>query len=442
LRDKGSYRFETHLQRKSGQIFPVEITANIMNFDGKDHYFAYGRDISARARAEEKRRELEIQLLQAQKMEAIGTLAGGIAHDFNNILSSVLGFAELVKLDIQENDLELRSNIEEVITAGIRAKDLVRHILTFSRHTEVDKGPLRIWPLIEEVLKFLKASLPRSIEIKTKIDDYKVTVFGDSTQFHQIMMNLCTNAAHAMQTDGGVLEICLEKAIFSENEAHIYDNLKPGDYLMLSVSDTGHGISEEKLDRIFDPFFTTKERGEGTGLGLSVVHGIIKDMQGAISVASEPGKGTTFQILLPIYKGAAKLDTLTPEKELQKGRGRILFVDDEESICESTRMILTKIGYHVTTLTDSVKALELFASDPEAFDLIITDLGMPKMNGLELSKQILGKKANVPILLCTGFSEGITQDVLQNIGIKEMVMKPLIATELADIVKDAMNPDN
>jgi PAS domain S-box-containing protein len=439
LREQGSYRFETRMRKKNGQVFPVEISANILKFERKDHFFAYGRDISEKISAEEKRKKLENQLRQAQKMEAIGTLAGGIAHDFNNILSSVLGFAELVKYDIPENELELKDNIEEVINAGLRAKDLVQHILTFSRHSEVNKRPLRIGPLIKETIKFLRASLPASIEIQTKINEYKTAIYGDTAQIHRVIMNLCTNAAHALRAEGGVLEIHLEKTVLSENEIVVYDDLKPGDYLELRVSDSGHGIPAEKIDRIFDPFFTTKERGEGTGLGLSVVHGIVKEMQGTIHVESTPGKGATFQVLLPIYKGSVKLDAIHREKELPKGKGRILFVDDEESICLATSMVLQKLGYAVSTMTESLKALKLFVSDPDAFDLIITDLGMPKMDGIELSRQILDKRPGVPILLCTGFSGGVTQETLRDTGIHAMVMKPLIATELADVVKSAIS---
>jgi CheY-like chemotaxis protein len=242
-----------------------------------------------------------------------------------------------------------------------------------------------------------------------------------------------------MKTEGGVIEIQLDKAVLAESEITEYDDWEPGDYIRLKITDTGCGIPAEKIDRIFDPFFTTKERGEGTGLGLSVVHGIVKEMRGTIHVHSEPDKGTTFQVLLPSYTGAVKLDLIDREKELPKGKGRILFVDDEKNIGVAVSMMLQRLGYEVTTMTESPEALQLFASDPQAFDLIITDLGMPEMNGIELSKRILEKRPDVPILLCTGFAENITPEDVHEIGIRGMVMKPPIATELADIVKSTIN---
>ena len=396
------------------------------------------RDITERKHAEEDKKNLMAQLQQAQKMESIGTLAGGIAHDFNNILSSIMGFAGLVKQDLFEHDSELMSNIDQVIIAGHRATDLVQHILTFSRHSEIDKKPLLVSLLIKEAIKFLRASLPASIEIKTNIRCKDATILADATQIHQVVMNLCTNATQAMKKKGGVLTICLEKKTLTVGDILESDAVKPGDYLKLSVSDTGHGIPDECINRIFEPFFTTKKKGAGTGMGLSVVHGIIKEMGGTITVESEPGKGSAFHVMIPMHKTIPVHDTIAHDEIIQKGKGHVLYVDDEKSILSYADKVLQRAGYKVTTVNDSLDALVLFKSDPKAFDIVITDLGMPKMDGLEFSKRILMERPGIPIILSTGFSRGITQEHLDKIGIHKMIMKPVIVSALIETIKSAI----
>ncbi len=430
VKSKSYMILEGEHKRKNASTFPIEMNVKFIAYAEKKYIVAVARDIT-------DRKKLEGQLRQAQKMESIGTLAGGIAHDFNNILTSVLGFADLAKMNLATGK-DLEKDLDEVIKAGLRARDLVKHILTFSRSSDIQKISIEIRPLIKETLKFLKASLPSTIEVSSDLNVSNSTVMADPTQIHQILMNLCTNASHAMKEKGGVLDLRLKEVDMEDESLHQFKELKRGKYIQLTVADTGDGISKDCIDRIFDPFFTTKEREEGTGMGLSVVHGIVKEMGGAISVYSEPDKGATFQVLFPKYEGEAT-EVVSPRYRLPRGKGRILFVDDEESIILYGRQILEHIGYQVTTATSSLEALEMFKSHPEEFDLVLTDMTMPKMTGLELSKQLKEIRPNVPIVLSTGFSAGITAEAIRDSGICEMVMKPMIAGELAESVSKALD---
>jgi len=382
-------------------------------------------------------KKMEAGLRQAQKMEALGTLAGGIAHDFNNILSSVLGFAELAKLSSAGDDAT-KKNLDQILAAGIRARDLVRHILTFSRRGEVQKGIVRIQPLIKECLKFLKASVPADIEIRHEIGGVKGLILADPTQIHQVLMNLFTNAAQAMKEKGGILEVRLKSVFIREDEIDPAKELKPGRYLQLTVADTGCGIPKELTARIFEPFFTTKGRGEGTGMGLSTVYGIIRDMEGAVSVYSEPGRGTAFHVMLPEYWGGPSTREAQADFLSLTGQGRILVVDDEEAIVDWTRQVLSKLGYDVVAVTDSREALERIKQIPHEIDLVLTDMAMPRMNGLDLSRQIKAIRPDLPIILCTGFSGGLTEDMIKNSGILEILMKPVIVGELAQAVGNVL----
>lgn len=427
-----SQRFELELIKKEGTKIWAETTARVLTGTNEkpDRILGITRDITERV-------TMEKRLQYAQKMEALGTLAGGIAHDFNNILSSVLGFTELVKLNAGV-DTKTKKNLDQILAAGIRGRELVGHILTFSRGSDVQKHPVQITPLIKECLKFLRASLPSSIEIKNICNSADGLVMGDPTQIHQVLMNLFTNAAHAMKEKGGMLDVRLESVDIQPNQTFQIKKLPPGRYLQLTVADTGYGIQKELLDRIFEPFFTTKGRHEGTGMGLATVYGIVKSMQGAVSVHSEPGMGSTFQILFPEYQG--KLSTKSTDIDFFSltGKEKILLVDDEESIVNWTRQMLSKLGYEITCMTDSVQAFERFRRNPEEFDLVLTDMTMPRMNGLELSSAISGIRPDIPILLCTGFSEGLTDDIVKNNGVFDMIMKPMIATELALAVSRAL----
>ncbi len=395
-----------------------------------------GLDITELKQAEEERRHLETRLRQSYKMEAIGTLAGGIAHDFNNILSSVLGFAELAKIKLSKGK-SIDNELDEVLKAGARARDLIKQILTFSRKSGIQKNPIELTPLIKETLKFLRASLPTIIEIRQDLPSTGSMVMADPTQLHQVLMNLCTNAAYAMKATGGVLDIRLSEVELNDRIELQYKDLPPGRYLRLSVADTGCGISSEIIERIFEPFFTTKERGEGTGMGLAVVHGIIQDLGGAITVYSEPGMGSTFQILLPRYEGE-QLEPIHLHEIVTTGSGRILFVDDEEGVIVSGRGILEHLGYDVVATTSAPEALEIFTSRPAEFDLVLTDLTMPGMTGIDLSRKLLKIRPDIPIVLCTGSQLGVTAEMIRDIGIRAMVMKPMIASELAEAVYNAM----
>ncbi len=438
LREHGSHCFETRLRKKNGQVFPVEITANILNFEGKDHFFAYGGDISAKVSAEVKRKELENQLRQAQKMESIGTLAGGIAHDFNNILSPIILYTEMVLEDISEKD-PLRFNLEEVLRASLRAKDLVKQILTFSHQAEQEKIPLKINSIIKEVLKLLRSSLPSTIEIRQNIEVKDSVVLADPTQIHQILMNLCTNAAHSMREKGGVLEVSLVDVDLHPDDTDHTIDLEPGQYIKLTVSDTGRGIEPAIMDRIFDPYFTTQEKGKGTGLGLSVVHGIVNTHGGHISAYSEPDKGTRFDVYLPLFDLAdIKAETVFPEK-LATGDEHILLVDDEEILLKVVQQTLERLGYQVTVCTSSIEALEVFRESMDKFNLVITDLTMPIMTGDKLAGELMNIRPDIPIILCTGFSERMTRKRAEALGIKGFLMKPIVKNDLTKTVREVLD---
>ena len=367
-------------------------------------------------------KNMEEQLRQTQKMESIGTLAGGIAHDFNNILGIILGNTELALDDVPEWN-PARLNLEEVRIASLRAKDVVRQLLSFARKTKLEKKPTNIIPIIKESLKLLRSSIPTSIEIRQNIPKDIDTILADPTQIHQVLINLCTNADHAMP-DGGIIEVTLKNVALDEDTAAQYPELNPGRYVNLTVADTGHGISQGDIDRIFDPYFTTKEVGRGTGMGLAVVHGIVKGHNGLITVESELGKGTTFSIFFPVVEKEAVIETKTDDK-LPTGDERVLFIDDEESIAKLGRYRLERLGYKVEATTSPIEALALFCSQPDKFDLVITDLTMPKMTGDKLVKEILNIRPNLPIILCTGFSEKIDEKKAKEIGAADYIEKPL-----------------
>ncbi|MBF0550938.1 MAG: CHASE domain-containing protein [Deltaproteobacteria bacterium] len=390
-------------------------------------------DITERKQAEAERKRLEAQLRQSQKMEAIGTLAGGIAHDFNNILSAVFGYTQLALDDPGVNQV-IREYLEEILKSAKRARDLVKQILTVSRQSEQEMIPFEITPVIEESTRLIRASLPANIIIKQKISDQQPVILGDPTQIHQVLINLCTNAAHAMQESGGVLEIRLNEFSLDIDSAARYINLQPGPYLKLSVSDTGHGMESKIIDRIFDPFFTTKEIGKGTGMGLAIVHGIVMRHGGAINVYSEPGQGATFNILLPILKDQAEFchddDAVAPT-----GMENILLVDDEPELVDVGQKILGQLGYHVTAMTNGLTALEAFREHPDQFDLLITDMAMPNITGDKLAGEIMTIRPDFPIILCTGFSESVNEEKAKQIGIRGFIMKPIDTNNLARLIR-------
>jgi len=422
---------ELKLQRKDGSTIDASLNVSAVYDNNGNVLYSRSslRDIS-------DKKKLESQLQQAHKMEAIGTLAGGIAHDFNNILSIIVGNTELAIDDVPEWN-PARINLEEIRTASLRAKDVVRQLLSFARKTELKKKPINIIPIIKESLKLLRSSIPTSVEIRSKIAKNVNIIMADPTQINQILLNLCTNADHAMP-DGGVIEVILKNLEFDEDTATQYTGLSPGRYVSLSVSDTGHGISKEEIDRIFDPYFTTKEVGKGTGMGLAVVHGIVNGHNGKIVVESEIRKGTNFTIFFPVVKKDAVVEIETVDK-IPVGNESILFVDDEKSIVEITRQMLERLGYHVESRMNPIEALELFKPKPDQFDLVITDMTMPQMSGVKLSEELKAVRSDIPIIISTGYSSLIDEEKSKKLGIDAYIMKPIVLKDIAKTIREVLD---
>ncbi len=380
----------------------------------------------------------ERQLQQVLKIQAIGTLAGGIAHDFNNILFPIMGYTELTMDEVSEDSVA-HKNLEEILKAANRAKGLVQQILTFSRQSGQERKPVKVQYIIKEALNLLRASIPASIEIIHNIDNDCNPVMGDATQIHQVIMNLCTNAYQAMQDKGGKLEVILSEVDIGYEETIEKIGMQPGKHLQLTVKDEGCGMDASVLERIFEPYYTTKEQGKGTGLGLSVIHGIIKNHGGDITVASSPRKGTTFQVYLPLIEDADGVTEFEPSNGAAKGNERILLIDDEEQIISMEQQMLENLGYQVTARTDSVEALDEFAKQPQNYDLVITDMTMPHMSGDELAQKLLDIKPDIPVILCTGFNEDITEEKALSMGIQKFVMKPVIKNDLATTIRTVLD---
>jgi len=435
-REKGHTLFESRFKRADGSLVDVEISSRVTDPD-KGTVQGIIRDISERKRADEVKKMLESQLQQAQKMEAIGTLAGGIAHDFNNILAPIIGCTEM-SLEEVSTDTFLYENLQAVLNAGMRAKDLVQQILAFSRQADQELKPLRVQTIIKEVLKLSRSTLPTTIQIQQYISNQCGLVMADPTQIHQIAMNLITNAYHAMEETGGKLAVNLKEVELLTADFQDPDMI-PGPYVCLTVSDTGMGMQKSVMDRIFDPYFTTKEKEKGTGLGLSVVHGIVKGFGGDISVHSEPGKETSFQVYLPVIKTrdeALEAEAIAP---VLGGTEHILLVDDEDQVVRMVKQMLERLGYQITARTSSIEALEVFQEGPDQFDLIITDMTMPNMTGVQLAQKLIAVRSNIPIIICSGFSEKIDAQKAKVLGISGYVMKPVVRRELAKKVREALN---
>jgi PAS domain S-box-containing protein len=417
--------------RKDGKSFPVEYLGTpIQNEQGElMGAVVMFRDIT-------ERRQLEQQVRQAQKMEAIGQLAGGIAHDFNNILGCIVGYAELAMMEVP-NHAEVQEHLQEVLNASQRAKELVLQILTFSRQQEKERKPMKLEPVIKEALKLLHASLPSTIKIRAEIQSDAPTVLADATQIHQIIMNLATNAAHAMKAEGQ-WTVKLRTVDVDAPAARAHPDLRAGRYVVLSAADTGCGMDQATMQRMFEPFFTTKGPGEGTGLGLAVVHGIMKSHEGAIMVSSEPGKGTTFQLYFPALDGVATVSIHHPGP-IPCGHGeRVLFVDDEFHLASLGKKMLERAGYRVTIHTNASEALAAFRADPSGYDLIISDLTMPTLTGADLAGEILRLRPDLPIILATGCGGSMNSDRAQALGIRELLTKPLTARSLTLSVDRAL----
>jgi PAS domain S-box-containing protein len=418
-------------RRKDGKLVHMDATISpLINSANKvTGYIALKRDVTEAVR-------IETQLRQAQKMEAIGTLAGGIAHDFNNILGAMMGYAELAKL--RSKDEGIAAYLEQILTACDRSRDLVQQILTFSRQTEQEKKPVMLVPLVKEVVKFLRASLPSTIVINQSLKVPRDVILADTTQMHQLLMNLCTNAGHAMKDQGGTLTIALkEVAIGTEDMLNL--TLTKGRYLQLTVSDTGCGIRPEHMERIFEPYFTTKKKGEGTGLGLSVADGIVKSHGGVIRVYSEVGKGSVFHIYLPLVEGRPERDGRSADTEaLPRGSERILFIDDEKMLTQVAKMSLGELGYEVVAETDPTAAIARFREDRSAFDLVITDKTMLNMTGFDLAREIRSLRADIPIIMCTGFQDREDLEKSAALGINRLVAKPVSISVMAEAIRTVL----
>ena len=428
---------ETEHRKKDGTVFPVEISAGIIEIQDKRVILSLYRDISQRRREEAELREYEKYFAQVQKMEALGTLAGGIAHDFNNILSPLIGYTELCMMDLPAES-GVKKNMEKVLQAAERARELVEQILVISRQREPKKQPVRIYLIIKEVIKFLSSSLPSTISIKKHLKDKDCIVIADPVQIHQMVMNLCVNSFQAMQDLGGVLTIELDSVEVSSKTVHlIKKNMAAAKYVQLNISDCGPGISQMNIDKIFDPYFSTKK--EGTGLGLATVHSIVKKLGGEIIVDSMLGKGAKFSVYLPTEDVPKEPNITKYKQDVVGGDEHILVVDDVAPIVALYKEMLMKMGYRVSGFTSSRSACESFMKNPNEFNLILTDLTMPEMTGLELARTIQDSHPDIPIILSTGFSEKIPRDRAKEFGFHDVIMKPVVYKDLATCVRKALD---
>jgi PAS domain S-box-containing protein len=423
------------LKNKKGRDVHV-FSSHVMHATqhGKE-MFCIDVDLSPIRQMEKEKEKLQVQLQQAQKMESIGTLAGGIAHDFNNILFPILGYTEILLEDVP-GDSPFRKSLHKIHAGALRASDLVKQILTFSRQENHTQKPMKPQPVVKEALKLIRSTIPTTIDIKQDIRNDCGIIHADPTQIHQIVMNLTTNAYHAM--DGGVITVSLREVELGEPDTVPMD-VNPGVYACLTVADTGSGMPKEVEEQIFFPFFTTKETGKGTGMGLAVVHGIVKSMNGGIRVNSEVGRGTDIHIYLPVVKKGSEKQPAKPKRAVKMGSEHILLVDDEEAIISMEKEMLTRLGYQVTSRTSSIEALEAFRSAPDRFDLVITDMAMPNMSGDKLSAALIGIRPDIQVLLCTGFSEELSGETTKELGIKGIIMKPIVMKDLSWKIREVLD---
>lgn len=428
---------ESRFRLKDGSKKIGLLSANVIHLNGEPHILSVTKDISSIKKMEQEKYELEVKYMQSQKMEAIGVMAGGIAHDFNNMLAIIIGNAEMALIDIPKENPGTHC-VKQIILASQRVKELVKQILTFSRQNDQKLLPLNVCSVIKESLQLLRSTIPTTVSIVQNLSADCGMINADGTQIHQLLMNLCSNAVHAMD-EKGIIEVAGTMVDLDGDELAHQPDLQPGQYFKLSVRDTGSGIAKDVQDRIFDPFYTTKGVHEGTGMGLSIVLGIVKNHHGTIQVTSEPGEGTLFTIYFPAGKSAEPDKKNEKYRGYQKGNERILFVDDEEMLAVMGSRMLEQLGYAVTTTTSSNAALATFKSDPQGFDLVITDQSMPDMSGAELSVQLLKIRPDVPIILCTGYSKKVTEEDAKRLGIKKYLTKPFDTKQLARVVRDVLS---
>lgn len=417
--------------RKNGTTFPMFLSVGRdLVIDGERFFLGFVRDLS-------REKQVAAQLRQSQKMEAIGTLAGGIAHDFNNILGGILGYTELMLEDCEDGSY-LQEDLNEMLKACNRGKALVQQILTFSRQDKPSHEPVLLQPILKESLKLLRATIPTTIHINNHIQDKVRPVVADPTQLHQVVMNLCTNAYHAMRRGGGEMRIGLREVELDENYNEWDHQLPFGHYLQLTVSDTGHGMDDETASRVFEPFFTTKPLGQGTGMGLAVVHGIVRNHGGNILVRSVLGEGTTFCIFLPLVEDSIDHET-QKETDSKAGSERIMLVDDDEFLLRAQARMLIRRGYEVTAFSHSEEAASAFRANPQDYDLVITDQTMPHLTGAELARHIFDIRPDMPIILTTGFSDVITEAEAKTLGIREFLMKPVEKEVMAHTIRGVLS---
>lgn len=431
-RQRDKFEIEFKMKHKDGHWVDILSRANAIFDENNKAVRVVGTHVDI-----SERKKLENQLLQAQKMESIGTLAGGIAHEFNNILSIIVGNNELLMDELPEWSAA-RENSEEIRIAGLRAKDVVKQLLTFTRQDNAELKPIDISPIVKESIKLIRSSIPANINIHQNISKDTAPVSGNPTQINQILINLCSNAADAMKNKGNTIKISLSNESFDEGCKAVHPALSPGQYVKLMVIDTGSGMDNKTLDRIFEPYFTTKKIGKGTGIGLAIVHGIVERHSGVIFVKSAPNKGTTFTILFPAYQGQIEKDS-DERTDLPTGNEKILFVDDEPVLLKLGKQRLELLGYHVQEHTDPREALKVFKEDINAFDLVITDMAMPHMTGDQLVSEILRLRPEIPTMLCTGYSENISVEKASEIGFKAFAMKPIDRSEFAVTVRKILD---
>ncbi len=432
LNSKGDItHFEFDAKTKCNEVKQVEFIASVIELLGEKVIIGSIRDLT-------EYKKMERQLRQSQKMESIGTLAGGIAHDFNNILAAIIGYADIANRSLDRKD-NLLLYINQVKQAGLRAKELVTQIQTFSRQSKPELKPTNIQSVIQEVMQLLRSSIPSTIEIKQSLNQECKPVLADPTQVHQVVMNLCTNAYHAMRETGGVLEISLKPVELNSADIFEHINLKPGLYLKLEIKDNGSGIEHKYIDRIFEPYFTTKEKGEGTGLGLAVVHSIIHDFHGSITAKSAIGVGTTFKILLPTIPEITHASDESRVTQIPKGTERILLIDDDTTLSQMYKLILEDLGYSVKAHASSIDALEAFNKNPDDYDLILTDMTMPKMTGFELARKVRSVNSEIPIILCSGYSDLYNEEKAKDVKINFFLHKPVNIEKIAITVSKALN---
>lgn len=437
LRSEKKICFETEHTRKDGSKFPVEITANFLVYKGFEFSLSFVYDISERKNSEKQKAKMQSALQQTQRLDSLGILAGGIAHDFNNILSAIIGYTDLTKINCLGNR-KVQYYLDQLSSASNRAKNLVKQILNFSRQSGLEKQPVEIERIVIEALDLIRASIPSSIHITRNIPSNLGIVIANETQIHQIVINLCTNAYQAIKNEAGSIVVDLATINISRYDSVNYPDLEPGDYIKLIITDTGLGIPTEILSKIFDPYFTTKKVGDGTGLGLSTVHGIVKDHRGSIKVYSELDKGTTFQVFLP-KANSKHTESQIKEEQLPRGTETILFVDDEKLLLEIGKELLESLGYRVETRASSVDALEAFRAQPEKYNLIVSDMTMPNYTGEYLAMEARKISPEIPIILCTGYSTSLDSNRLDKLGISKILMKPVTIHELALDVRLALD---